>query len=79
VKILACKMGLLVIIFNVSVEIPNVYSISFTNTNDLTIISRIENNSTQRISMADEALEEVRNSFLGFIIPNFNHAVLTSS
>jgi hypothetical protein len=42
-EILAGKMSLLVIIINVTIEVPNVDAIFFTNRNDLSVVSWIEN------------------------------------
>jgi hypothetical protein len=78
-KILSCKMSLLIIVLNIAVEVPDVNSISLTHTYNLSIISRIENNGSDWISVSNKALEEVRNCLLSFIIPYFNHTIFTTS
>ena len=72
-------MSLFEVIFDISVELPNIDAVTLTATNDLRIVSWVEDDAVDWISMADEALEIVWNGFLSFIVPNFDHAILSCS
>ena len=72
-------MSLLVIIVNIPVEVPNVDTVSLTNRNDLSIVSWIEDDGAERVSVTDESLEIVWNSFLSFIVPYLDHTVFSTS
>lgn len=77
--VLSSKRWNLVLCLDFSVEIPDEDTISLTNTNDLIVVSWIENDGAQRISVSDKALEEEWHCLLSLIIPNFKHVVLTTS
>lgn len=63
---------------NVSIKVPDIDSIFFTSTDNKTVVDRAEHDVLYWISVANESLEEERKSFSSFIIPNFDHAVLSS-
>ena len=63
----------------ISIEVPDEYTVSFTDTNDLTIIPWVENDGSNGVSVTNEALEIVRNSLLCFVIPYLNHVIFSTS
>ena len=78
-KILAGEVGLLVIILDITVEIPDEDAISFTNGDDLAIVSWVEDDGAERVSVADEALEVIRDGLLSFVVPDLDHVVFSTS
>lgn len=79
VEILAGEVGLLVIILDITVEVPNEDAISLTNGDYLAIVSWVEDDGAERVSVADEALEVIRNGLLSFIVPDLDHVVFSAS
>lgn len=71
-------MTLLIIRLDIAIELPHVDAISKPNTENLFIVAGIENNVVDRVRVPNETLEEIRNSLLGFIIPDFDHVIFTS-
>lgn len=78
-QVLSSKRWYLVLSLDFSVEIPDENTISLTNTDDLIVVSWVENDGTERIGVTDEALEEEWHGLLSLIVPNFEHVVLTTS
>ena len=72
-------MVLLEVVFNVTIEFPDVNAISLADTDDLLVVARVEHDAVDGIGVSDETLEIVRDSFLGFIVPDLYHAILSSS
>lgn len=71
-------MGLLVLVFNISVEVPNEYAVALADTDDLILVSWIENDGRQRIGVADEALKVVWHCLLSFVVPDLHHAIFST-
>ena len=69
----------MVLSLDFSVEIPDENAVSLSDTDDLIVVSWVENYGTQRIGVADKALEEEWHGLLSLIVPNFEHVVLTTS
>ena len=68
----------MIVTLHVTVEVPDIDTIALTDTDDLVVVSWIEDDCCEWISVTDEALEEERYGLLGVIIPNLDHTVLTS-
>lgn len=66
----------MVIIFYISIKIPNEDSIMLPNGDDLSIVAWIEKNGGYRICVSNETLEEVWNGLLNLVIPDFDHTIL---
>lgn len=63
---------------DVSIELPNVDSIVLCCGNHHSIVQRVEHSAHYRVSVTNKGLEEVRNCFLGIVVPHFEQVVLTS-
>lgn len=68
----------MIVALHVTVEVPDIDTIALTDTDDLVVVSWIEDDCCEWISVTDEALEEEWNGLLGVVIPNLDHTVLTS-
>lgn len=77
-EVLASKMGLLEVLFDIAVELPHIDSVTLSNTDDLRVVSWVEHDAVDWICVSNKALEVVWNRLLSFIVPNLNHAILTS-
>lgn len=67
-----------VLSFCVSVETPDVDSILFTSTECYPIVQRIKHQALNRVSVANKGLEEIWYSLVSFVIPYFDHVVLST-
>lgn len=68
-----------VVLFNVTVELPDKYTVLAANGNDLTIVPWVKNYSSHRVGVSYEALEVVWMGSLSLIIPNFDQVVIATS
>lgn len=66
----------MIIVFNVTIEVPDVDAVSLADGYYLTVIGGVEEHADDWVSVPYEALEEVRSRFLGLVIPHANHTVL---
>ena len=71
-------MRLLEVLFDVSVELPDVNTVTLAHADDLLVVPWVEHDAIDWVSVANEALEVVRNSFLCLVVPDLYHAVLAS-
>lgn len=78
-EVLTGKVSLFEVLLNISVELPDKDTVTLSNTDDLLIVSWVKNDIVNWIGVANKALEIVWNSFLGFIVPDLYHAILSTS
>lgn len=64
--------------FIISGEVPNKDTVVGTNTDDLLGVGWVEHDTVDGVVVAYESLEIVRSCFLSFVVPNFNHVVVSS-
>lgn len=69
----------MVIIFNIAIEVPNVNSITLTNSYYLTVVRWVEEHAYNGIGVTNEALEKVWCSFLSLVVPHSDHTVLAGA
>jgi hypothetical protein len=77
-EVLASEMSLLEVLLYITVELPYVNTVTLTDTDDLRIVPWVKHDVVDRICVADEALEVVRDSLLSLIVPDLYHAVLAT-
>lgn len=63
---------------HLAVEVPDVDAVMLAHRDDLRVVLRVEENVVDLIGVSDEALEEVRVRLLSFVVPDFDHVVLTA-
>lgn len=77
-EVLAGEMSLLEVLLHIAVELPNVDTVTLTDTDDLRIVPWVKHDVIDWVCVADEALEVVRDSLLSLIVPDLNHTVLAT-
>lgn len=63
---------------SICVELPDVDTVIFCGTDDLVLVTRIEDNVWNSVSMADKCLIEIGNSSISFIVPRFNQRIIAT-
>jgi len=56
---------------SISIKVPNENTIHISRAENLPTVEWIEKSINNRFSVADVALEPIRNRFLGLVVPNF--------
>ena len=78
VRILFPWLLRMIVSSDISKEFPYVDAIALANADDLRVVSWIEYDGLQWISMPNEALEKVWRCLLGFVVPDLDHVVLAA-
>lgn len=68
----------MVVPYDISKELPDIDTISLTDTNDLIIIVRVEYYSSERVCVSNKALKVIGCRLLCLVVPNLDHVIKAS-
>lgn len=76
--VLSSEWWNLVLCLDFTVEIPDEDAVSLADTDDLVVVSGVEDDGAQGICVSDEALEEEWHGLLSLVIPDLEHVIFTT-
>jgi hypothetical protein len=68
----------MIVLLDVAVEVPDEDAVVLTDSDDLAVVVRVEDDIIDLIGVSNEALEIAGVVLLSFVVPDLDHAVLSS-